>query len=270
MKKVLLASLLALSASVALANPATDKKTQAEFAKIEKMISEKDFTQAHAALDKMAKQGNAQAIYNLAFLAQTGQGTRKDEKRARQLYQLAAKKGYPVASYVLAKHYMAGTLGFEQDLVKAKQLLEQASNSKFNDATIEYAVLLFSENDPKSDQAALKRLAPLIKAENPQAIHAKAIYELSAGFRNQNTDTIKSGLDSIQGLAKKGYIPALMAMGNMLVNGKLVEQDLVEAKKIFTALAEGNIPQAKESLAVVDKLIAEQAAKAQPALTGQS
>ena len=63
----------------------------------------------------------------------------------------------------------------------------------------------------------------------------------------------------MQDLAQSGYIPALMAVGNMFTNGKIVPQNLVEAKKIFSALAKENVPQAKESLAVVDKMIAETA-----------
>lgn len=143
-----------------------------------------------------AKSGNPQAMYNLAYLTQTGQGTAKNEKKAIQLYQDAANKGYPVAHYVLAKNYVTGTLGLPQDINKAKQHFE----------------------------------AP-----------------------------IQKGLNSIQDLAKKGYIPALMAVGNMFANGNIIPQNLPEAKKIFTALAKENVPQAKESLAMVDKMIADQA-----------
>lgn len=67
------------------------------------------------------------------------------------------------------------------------------------------------------------------------------------------------GLASIESLAKKGYIPALMAVGNLMTNGNIVPQNLPEARKIFAALAQDSVPQAKESLAAVDKLIAEKA-----------
>ncbi len=91
-----------------------------------------------------------------------------------------------------------------------------------------------------------------------QAIHAKALYDISSGFKNKNEKPIQQGLSSIQELAKKGYIPALMAIGNMFANGSIVPQNLPEAKKIFAALAQQNVPQARESLAAVDKMLAEQ------------
>src|SRR5690606_17095254 len=93
------------------------------------------------------------------------------------------------------------------------------------------------------------------------AIHARALYDISLGFKTKTEAPVKKGLASIQDLGKKGYIPALMAIGNMFVNGNIVPQNLPEAKKIFSALADENIPQAKENLAIVNKLIAENAKK---------
>ena len=258
MKKIVLASLIALSSQLALA-ATTQDTINPEFAKIEEMVKANNMTGAYQALEKLAKSGNPQAMYNLAYLTQTGQGTAKNEKKAIQLYQDAANKGYPVAHYVLAKNYVTGTLGLPQDINKAKQHFEAASKLGFDDATVEYAVLLFSENKPESEKLALKKLEPLVKKGNYQAIHAQALYDISTGFKNKQEAPIQKGLNSIQDLAKKGYIPALMAVGNMFANGNIIPQNLPEAKKIFTALAKENVPQAKESLAMVDKMIADQA-----------
>ena len=258
MKKIVLASLIALSSQLAL-TASTQDTINPEFAKIEEMVKANNMAGAYQALEKLAKSGNPQAMYNLAYLTQTGQGTAKNEKKAIQLYQDAANKGYPVAHYVLAKNYVTGTLGLPQDINKAKQHFEAASKLGFDDATVEYAVLLFSENKPESEKLALKKLEPLVKKGNYQAIHAQALYDISSGFKNKQEAPIQKGLNSIQDLAKKGYIPALMAVGNMFANGNIIPQNLPEAKKIFTALAKENVPQAKESLAMVDKMIADQA-----------
>lgn len=256
MKKLVLAAVLALSAQFALANTVKDQ-VDPQFQKVEAMVKANNFKGAYDALNQLASQGNAQALYNLGYLTQTGQGTTKDEKKAIQLYEQAASKGYPVANYVLGKNYAAGTLGLKQDLTKAKQHLERASAAKFDDASIDLAILLFSENTAASNKAGLQKLQPLISKGNMQAIHAKALYDISSGFKNKDEKPIQQGLSSIQELAKKGYIPALMAVGNMFANGSIVPQNLPEAKKIFAALAQQNVPQAKESLAAVDKMLAE-------------
>lgn len=263
MKKILLAGLIALSSQFVLAE-APASSTDPEFAKIEAMVKAKNLTGAYQALEKLAKQGNAQAIYNLGYLTQSGQGTAKNEKKAIQLYEEASNKGYPVASYVLGKNYITGSMGLKVDPAKAKQYLEKASSQGFDDASVDLAVLLFSENKPESDKAGLAKLDPLIKKSNYQAVHAKALYDISTGFKNKDEKPIQQGLNSIQDLAKKGYVPALMAVGNMFANGNIIPQNLTEAQKIFTALAKENIPQAKESLATVNKMIAEQAKNPKP------
>ena len=258
MKKIILASIIALSSHLAMAEMATNSVDPA-FAKIEALVKSNDMKGAYQELEKLAKAGNPQAIYNLGYLTQTGQGIAKDEKKAIKLYEEAASKGYPVANYVLGKNYVGGTLGLKQDTKKAKQYLQKASDQGFADATVDFAVLLFAEGTPASDKLALQKLDPLIKKGNYQAVHAKALYDISQGFKNKSEAPIKQGLKSIQDLAQKGYIPALMAVANMFANGNIVPQNLPEAKKIFSALAKENIPQAKESLAAVDKMIAEQA-----------
>lgn len=45
------------------------------------MVKANNFKGAYDALNQLASQGNAQALYNLGYLTQTGQGTTKDEKK---------------------------------------------------------------------------------------------------------------------------------------------------------------------------------------------
>src|SRR5690606_31164736 len=99
----------------------------------------------------------------------------------------------------------------------------------FEDAIVESAVLLFSEGKEQSDKLALQKLDPLIKKGSYPAIHARALYDISLGFKTKTEAPVKKGLASIQDLGKKGYIPALMAIGNMFVNGNIVPQNLPEA-----------------------------------------
>ena len=259
MKKILVAALLSLSCATVFAADAPQANMDPAFAQVQDLIKAKNFTAEYQELDKMGKAGNAQALYNLGFLTQMGQGTAKDDKKALQYYQDSASKGYPVASYVLAQSYATGQLGLAKDEKKSREYLEKASAQGFDDATVELAVLLFSENKPESDKKGLQKLDPLVKKGSFPAIHAKALYDITVGFKTKNEASIKQGLNAIQDLAKKGYIPALMAVANMMVNGNIVQQNLPEAKKIYTALAKDNIPRAKESLDAVNKLIAEKA-----------
>lgn len=258
MKKILCGALLALASSVTFsAAPSVGP----EFTKVQELIKAQNFNAAYQELERLSKSGNAQATYNLAYLTQAGQGTKQDNKKAVQLYEQAGAKGYALANYVLAQNYATGGLGLLKNEKKSREYLEKAAAQGFDDAIVELAVVLFSEGKDSSDKLALQKLDPLIKKGSYPAIHAKALYDISVGFKTKKEAPIKTGLTSIQDLGKKGYIPALMAIGNMFVNGNIVPQNLPEAKKIFTTLAQQNVPQAKQGLDVVNKMIAENAKK---------
>lgn len=268
MKKIFLASCLTLAglSSFALpqlhaATPQQNDMIDPAFANVKKLIESKNIKGAYQELEALAKSGNAQALYNLGYLNQMGEGTAQNNKKAVDYYQQAGVKGYSIANYVLAQNYATGGLGLKKDDKKSREYLEKASAQGFDDATVELAVLLFAEGNDSSDQAALKKLAPLIQQGNNQAIHAKALYDITLGFKTQNTKTIEQGLNTIQNLGKQGYIPALMAIANMFVNGNITAQNLPEAKKIYTALVKENVPQAKENLEIVNQLMAEQTKK---------
>lgn len=262
MKKILCGALLALASSVAIS---ATPNVGPEFTKVQELIKAQNFSAAYQELDRLSKTGNAQATYNLAYLTQSGQGTKQDNKKAVQLYEQAGSKGYPLANYVLAQNYATGGLGLSKNEKKSREYLEKAAAQGFDDAVVELAVVLFSEGKESSDKLALQKLDPLIKKGSYPAIHAKALYDISLGFKTKKEAPIKQGLASIQELGKKGYIPALMAIANMFVNGNIVPQNLPEAKKIFTALAAQNVPQAKQGLDVVNKMMAENAKKPTPA-----
>ncbi len=77
---------------------------------------------------------------------------------------------------------------------------------------------------------------------------------LAQALKTKMKPQLSKGCKAFKTWQQKGYIPALMAVGNMFVNGNIVPQNLPEAKKIFASLAQENVPQAKESLAVVKKI----------------
>lgn len=258
MKKLLLASALMLGMhnySIA-ATPVAP-----EFVKSEQLLADKDYKGAYQEFNRLAQTGNGQALYNLGLLTEFGQGTAKDPKLALKYYQDAANKGYVLSNYKLAQVYIRGDLGLTKDPVLARKYLEKAADQGLETANVELAMLLFSEEKPESDQIALKKLQPFIDKGSKQAMHAKSIYQISQGFKSKNVKLVNEGLASLYSLAEQGYIPAMLATANMFTNGNIVPQNLPEARKIFALLASKNIANAKESVAYVDKLIAEQKAK---------
>ena len=256
MKKILCGALLVVSSTFAMANtPVVDP----QFAKIENLIKANNLEQAYKELETLSKAGNGQATYNLGYLTQTGKGTKQDPKKAVELYDQAGKQGYALANYILSQGYAAGSLGLAKNPAKATEYLDKAAKQGFEEAIVEQAVILFAQGKPETDKQALQKLDPLIKKGSYSALYSKAIYDLSVAAKTNNRALGDKALNSISSLAQKNFIPALLSVANMYANGDIVAQNLPEAKKIFTALAQQNVPTAKEKLDIVNKALADQA-----------
>ncbi|MBC9229350.1 tetratricopeptide repeat protein [Acinetobacter beijerinckii] len=264
MKKLLTAGLIFVASHSSFA---ADNKTTAKpdvFAKATQLYEAKNYVAAFEEMQRLANTGNAQAIYNLGYMHQVGQGTSKDEKKAVQYYQEASNKGFGKASFTLAQAYNTGNLGLSKSSQKYKEYLDKASNQGSEEATIEIATWFFAQGKPEYDQLAIKKILPLLQKDYYPAIHLKALYDLSIGEKNKNPFMTQQAVEVFQTLAKNGYPPSLNVLGNMLANGDIVDQNLEQAKNIFARLAAANYPNAKESLAKVEEAItAKKAATAQ-------
>lgn len=86
-----------------------------------------DFTAAARNLEPLARDGSAQAQFNLGLLYHSGLGVGRDEARAVQLYHAAAELGHPLAQEYLAVGYAEGWFGLRKDAVKAQHWSELAS-----------------------------------------------------------------------------------------------------------------------------------------------
>lgn len=58
-----------------------------------------------SSLERLAKAGNAEALYHLGMAYQTGSGTAEDPKKALAAFRKAAAMGDPLASYKLGCYY---------------------------------------------------------------------------------------------------------------------------------------------------------------------
>lgn len=73
-----------------------------------------------------AKQGVAQAQYNLGILYNYGKGVPRNYEKAFKWYKKAAKNGFPEAQYVLGRMYKKG-LGVPKDEEKAAYWAKQGT-----------------------------------------------------------------------------------------------------------------------------------------------
>lgn len=246
-----MASLLAVSASFSYAD------TGSIYAKAEQFYTNQDFNNAFKEFERIAKTGDAQAMFNLGQMTRFGQGTKQDSKKALKLFKQAADKNYARAEMVLFEIYTDGDLGVKVDSVQARKHLEKASKLGWTDATVELANQYFAQGTAESEKKGVALLQPLAEQNNQSAQHLLAVYRIVNGVKTVNESSIMTGIKSLETLTKQGYIPSMMAVANMSATGEVLPQNLTLAKNLYTILAENNVPTAKERLAQVEQALTE-------------
>lgn len=253
MKKLFLATALTLTTTFAFAN-AVDP-----FTEVKTLIQSNDHTGAFKALEKVAKSNHPDALYNLGYLTEIGQGTTQNNKKALRYYEKAAKQGSSLANFVLAQSYETGRLGLKANPKKAQSYLETADRLGSVDAKVEIAEQLFAKRNTQSNQQALAKLAPLVQQGHVAAAYSQATFKINDGFRLRNTTQIQQGLTELHALGQKGHVASLLLLGNLYATGSLIKEDLNKAKIIFTALDQAKVAQAKPALEIVNQALAKQA-----------
>lgn len=175
--------------------------------------------------ETLAGLGNADALFNLAILAEDGLGEPKDMAKAEALYLTAANAGGFKAQYRLGMLYSSGSV-LAQDLVKARQYLNLAAAHGDKDAAARLAILAQPERPLNAFEEAE------ILASNGQHAQAAALYQRSA-------DT--------------GNLTAQTRLAWMYEAGRGGPRDLAQAAKLFMTAALAGHAEAQFAVAVMHR-----------------
>ncbi len=86
-----------------------------------------DYATALRELRPLAKQGNANAQYNLGIMYENGRGVPQDDAEAVKWYRKAAEEGYAKAQVLFGNMYLQG-YGVPQDYVQAHMWFDVAAS----------------------------------------------------------------------------------------------------------------------------------------------
>jgi TPR repeat protein len=165
-------------------------------------LAGKDYPKALNLFQQGAKQGNAEAEYQMALMFEKGQGIRKNESQACYWYEQAASHGSARAQFALGFLHTQGQLK-PLNFMEAARLFEQAARQ--GDAEAQY--------------------------------HLGQLYEKGRGVP-QDYDKAARWYKKA---ARQDYVLAQNALGFLYYNGKGVPRDLVISLALFNiAAARGN------------------------------
>lgn len=175
--------------------------------------------------ETLAGLGNADALFNLAVLAEDGLGEAKDMAKAEALYRTAANAGGFKAQYRLGMLYSSGGV-LAQDLLKARQYLRLAADH--------------------GDKDAAARLATLAQPSRPLNAFEEAEILASNGHHAQ-------AAVRYQRSAEAGNLTAQTRLAWMYEAGRGVPRDLDQAAKLFMAAAQAGHAEAQFAVAVMHR-----------------
>lgn len=98
-----------------------------------------DYEKAAKLYSALAKDGNAEAQYNLGMMHRAGRGVPRDFNEARKWYRLAAEQGNPLAQFNLGWMYASGK-GVPQDYVQSHMWFNIAIANAGSEAKKEFIV----------------------------------------------------------------------------------------------------------------------------------
>jgi uncharacterized protein len=173
--------------------------------------------------ETLAGLGNADALFNLAILAEDGLGEAKDLSKALQLYATAANAGGFKAQYRLGMLYSSGG-PLAIDLTKARLYLSQAA--------------------AHGDKDAVARLAALDQPGRAMTPFEEAEIKASQGLHTQAAALYQSASD-------QGSTTARTRLAWMYEAGRGVTRDLNQAVNLFLQAAQAGEPEAQFALAVM-------------------
>lgn len=195
---------------------------------------------------------NLEDLYKLACLYDTGYGTLVDPATAFEYYSQAASKGHLQSMYKVSKYLRTGR-GTTIDLKKSNEILKECSDQGYEEAKLEYAKRIlkgigFDHPKPKDALELFEELS------NEPHKMKEAMFECSllllrppkvSDEPDQKITFDKDrGVNYLKESAEKGYIPAQQEYAGLLLEGKLVPQNIEEGISIYKTTAEQGAPMA--------------------------
>lgn len=126
-----------------------------------------EMTDAVSMWKEASEMGYSRSQFNLGLSYETGQGVKKDARKAAKYYKLAAAENHTQAMYNLALMYSEGE-GVKQDPGKAIDLMERAAEQGLAQAQT-YLGVHYTETDSQDYNKAVSMFSEAAKQENPEA-----------------------------------------------------------------------------------------------------
>ena len=210
--------------------------------------AEEDDTEAVSWYEKAIEKGNSNAMNDLAFMYQHGQGVSQDYENAMKLYNQAADAGNTPAMCNIGYNYEYGECGQKADLEKALEWYEMADENNHVGAG-EFVQRVLKEicsiadnyrtgenGYEKDEKEAIKYYKLVVEDENTDETLAGYSY-LCLGVMAE-TDDAAEAADWYKKAVEKGNSDAMNNLAYMYERGDGISQNYENAMKLYNQAAD--------------------------------
>jgi TPR repeat protein len=189
-----------------------------------------DFKKAAHWYEKAAKAGSAEAENQIGFLYQNGIGVRVDLERAAHWFQLSSASGLLLGKVNLAVCYLNGA-GVPRNTSTARKLLMEAvEKGEGGGAAYLGRMELSGLDGPQNVPEAERWFRAGVRLDDPIAAYGLAYLDTSL---NGHPHDLRKGAQLLRFSAGKGYVPAMHALGLLLINHPEIQQGETEARTLL-------------------------------------
>ena len=190
------------------------------------ILKQQDYDKAIKLYKKGAKQGDADAQYNLGYMYENGDGVERDDNIAAEWYEKAAAQGHAKAQNNLAFLYRKG-YGVPQDIDKAIELYEKSARQGCATAQRNLGYLYKYGTEIGQDYVkAAEWFRKAAEQGNPTGqVNLAELYDEGKGVPQDYAEAAKWYIKA----AEQGIKPAAKRLGEMHEKGLGVPQDSTKA-----------------------------------------
>jgi len=184
--------------------------------------------------EKAAGHGSPEAQNQIGYFYQAGIGVPQDSDRAFHWYQLASASGYAIAKVNLAVAYLNG-LGVNKNEDLGVRLLNQAFEAGNGTAATYLGLLTYFGLAVKEDKlAGEKWFEAGQKLHDPlAAFNLGSLYSVT----ENHVHDLSKAAELLRQSADAGYVPAMHALGLLLINHPELKQTPEQARTLLETAA---------------------------------
>lgn len=213
---------------------------------VEPEIEEIEKENGDALQERTPDEGSAQRMFNLGLCFSHGYEVEKDEKRAVNLLQQAAREGHAGAMFNLGVHFENG-IGVTKDESVAVELYKQAVSKGSTNAMCNLGLCYESGRGINKDE----KLAISWYRQAADRGHATGMFNLAVHLENgwgvQKDE--KKAIELYQRAASKGSTDAMCNLALCFAHGRSVVKDENRAVELYMRAAENGHARAMYNLA---------------------